>query len=360
MTLTGGNLADAAEHELRLPEIDGERCVYADFEKSSCQACVDACPSKAWILSDDSLGLDTQACNGCGLCVPACPPGALHIEFPWVIRHFCGKALALFACERSDVNGTSGIMPCIHALGTRQLMVLHTAGITNLLVSEGNCKDCLLLDQNESLAQRIEQLNRLLTQRNLVPIKLLSYSNTVWRKIHRQEEVISKGTLLKRRAFLGGVTPTQNLQQQLIVLDPLNRSECQTIPPGSLLPEPEVEHDNLWPWAPQLDPLKCNGCNACIQLCPTDALEQHSQDTKSEYLIQAKYCTGCNICTDVCTQDAIQPTAWDTVSLQAIPLVEKQCTSCGNPFHLPADNPMTDESRCPVCSNRDQLLFRQQ
>lgn len=360
MTIRGNNLAELAEQELRLPEIDPECCVYAEFEGASCQACVDACPSNAWILGEESLGLDTQACDGCGLCVPACPTGALHIEFPWVIRHFGGKALALFACEQSGLDTGTGIMPCIHALGTRQLMVLHTAGINSLLVSEGSCDSCSL-GQGERLTDRIYQLNRLLVQRNLVPIKLLSYSNAVWQKIRAQEEVISKGTLLQRRAFLGGATSSHNLQQQLVVLDPLNRSECQTLPPGTLLTEPEVAHSSyIWPWAPQLEPGNCNGCNACIKLCPTDALTQVDEDEGSRYQVQAQHCTGCNICADVCTEDAINPTAWDTVSEQSIPLLEKQCRSCKNPFHLPAANPGADGDQCPVCNKHQQLLSRQQ
>ncbi len=358
MSSPGSNLAQLAQQELRLPEIDPDRCVYADFEGSSCQACVDACPGGAWVLSDESLGLDTQACDGCGLCVPACPPGALHIEFPWVIRHFGGKALALFACEHSGLDSGLGVMPCIHALGLRQLMVLHTSGISSLLIAEGDCDNCSL-GCNERLADRIDQLNRLLSQRNLAPMKLLSYSNAVWKRIHAQEEVISKGTKLQRRAFLGGAASSENLQQQLLVLDPLNRTECQTIPPGSLLPEQEADHHYLWPWTPQLDPASCNGCNACIQLCPTEALTLVSEEAGSHYQVQARHCTGCNICADVCTESAIHPAAWEAMSMATIPLIEKLCSSCGNPFHLPEANPEVDESRCPVCNKHQQLLSRQ-
>ncbi|WP_457668944.1 4Fe-4S binding protein [Thiolapillus sp.] len=349
MTTADTNLAAVVGQELRLPDIDPDYCVYAVYDQASCQACVDVCPSKAWILSDESLGLDTNACNGCGLCVSACPTGALHIAFPWVVRHFGGKPLTLFACEQAGIPGCNDLMPCVHALGIRQLMVMHTAGITDLLIAQGDCSSCgMICESSLLLPEKIERLNELLVKRHLAPIKLLNYSTAVWRKIYSQEEIISRGTLLKRRTFLSGAS-SRNLQQQMVVLDPLNRSECRTIPPGALLPEPASQTGDFWPWTPQLDPVHCNGCDACIQLCPTDALQLHNKDGEAAYRIEEKYCTGCNICADICNEDAIRPVAWEISMQRRIPLVEKSCTQCGNPFHLPETNPLAEENRCPVC-----------
>ncbi|WP_419600334.1 4Fe-4S binding protein [Thiolapillus sp.] len=298
MTTATTNLAETIGQELRLPDIDPEYYVYAVYDQASCQACVDACPGKAWILTEESLGLDTDSCNGCGLCVSSCPSGALHMHFPWTIRHFGGKPLALFACGQAGLPDSKDVMPCVHALGTRQLMVMHTAGITDLLIAQGDCSSCpMICDRSILLQERIEHLNRLLSERHLAPMKLLSYSNAVWRKIYKQEEIISRGTLLKRRDFLGG-SASRKLKQQMVILNPLNRSECQTIPPGALLPDAISENGRSWPWAPRFESTQCNGCDACIRLCPTDALQLSNSDGKAAYLIEEKYCTGCNICAD--------------------------------------------------------------
>ena len=55
--------------------------VQLDVEKCNLQKlCVDACPVKALAVKEEKLLINKDACIGCGLCVPACPEGALHLE----------------------------------------------------------------------------------------------------------------------------------------------------------------------------------------------------------------------------------------------------------------------------------------
>ena len=70
-------LADTLDQALVLPEILAERCVHSRLETASCQACVDSCPQGAWVLDDASLGINTETCDGCGLCAAACPQAAI-------------------------------------------------------------------------------------------------------------------------------------------------------------------------------------------------------------------------------------------------------------------------------------------
>ena len=225
-----------------------------------------------------------------------------------------------------------------------------------MLLAHGDCEHCPVISgSNQFLTARVEQLNNLLRSRHLLPIQLLSHSTTVWEKIYAQEELISKGTLLRRRDFLSPASSTQNVQQQMVVIDPLNRRESQTIPPAALLPDVIEKSACIWVWAPQIVENLCTGCDACIRLCPTNALQldTDSSDTPA-YLIKEKLCTGCHICSDVCTENACQVTTWETASKNFIPLVEKQCTQCGNPYHLPTSNPLVTESLCPICSSKSR------
>jgi len=361
------HLKDMITQELRLPEIDADACVYAFFEQADCHACVDVCPTRAWVIGDDSLGLDTEACDGCGLCVPACPGGALSIHFPWVIRPFAGRMIALFACEESGIENNPAIIPCIHSLGVRQLLLLHNSGIEHLLIATAECIDCTR-HQQSGIHQRVEQLNKLLLERDKPPMKILQRSNQVWMKIFKTDEAISRGTQLSRRKFLRG--GGEMLRHQLVVLDPLNLPECRTAPPGQLLPDAEADEVH-WPWTPMLDESLCNGCDACMKLCPTDALQLiHDGDEEKEdedksgsysvYRLDASYCTGCGICATVCELQAITIHSWSLSKDNAIKLTEKRCTACGNNFHLPLGSSQSEESLCRICRkhNHSSNLFQ--
>ncbi|MEW8549314.1 MAG: 4Fe-4S binding protein, partial [Candidatus Thiodiazotropha endolucinida] len=70
-------LIDQIRQEERLPDVVSGRCVHEIVEMASCSSCVDVCPQHAWSLDDEALRLDTALCDGCGLCMPACPEGAV-------------------------------------------------------------------------------------------------------------------------------------------------------------------------------------------------------------------------------------------------------------------------------------------
>lgn len=345
------HLLDSITQEFRLPEIDADACVHSLCNDVNCHACVDVCPTQAWVLDDESLGLDVEACDGCGHCVPACPSGALHVHFPWVTRQISTRMVAMFACDKSGIKESSGILPCIHALGLRQLLQIYNSGIKHLLLATAECKDCSR-HSSEGLYHHLDQLNHLLLERNKSPIIIMQRSNNVWKKIFRTDETISRGTQVSRRDFLHGVG--QQLRQQLVIIDPLNLAEFQTIPPGQLLPD-TGEDEVHWPWAPVVDEQKCNGCDACMKLCPTDALNffQGHNDSEGMYELNPKSCTGCGICTSVCETEAITLQNWSLSASRKIHLFEKNCVACGNTFHQPQQNSQSDEVHCRICQHHN-------
>ena len=50
---------------------------------------------------------------------------------------------------------------------------------------------------------------------------------------------------------------------------------------------------------------KCEGCEECVEVCPTDVFEM--QDGKS-VPVNAEECLGCESCIEVCDQEALTVT----------------------------------------------------
>lgn len=347
------------KQELLLPEINSQACVHSFFEQADCHACVDACSKQAWLLDDEGLGLDTNACDGCGLCVPSCPGGALHITFPWIIRSFNEQTFVLFGCDQSGINkANSDLLPCIHALGLRQLLLIYNSGIEYLLISTGKCDKCHHFPSTD-IYQHLKQVNNLLSERDKPPLKILHHSNKTWEKIFASEEVNNQGTQLSRRSFLRGGGKV--IRQQLAIMDTLNIPESRTIPPGQLLTTESKEVH--WPWVPKINTCLCNGCDTCIKLCPTEALQLIPEKDNAfllVYSINPQNCIGCGICEIICESQAISVQKWQQSSPHHISLSEALCSACGNDFHLPQQNPQSNKSLCRICSqhNHGHNLFQ--
>ena len=348
--------SETISRELRLPEIDSDHCVHSLLDRAQCQSCVQACPRQAWVLDEDTLGLDIEACDGCGLCVPACPTGAISIELPWVIRVLGGNLIALFACEKSPVDAATAAIPCVHALGLRPLLLLYSSGIRYLMLSRGDCESCER-GCAERIEPRLDLLNGLLADRRKPGMKILDRSPAVWKKIYRTDEILTRGARLGRREFLrGGAASMREL-----MLDPFNRPEFRNLEPGELLPGNGNE-ETSWPCLPLLDSALCNGCDACMQLCPTGALsiEAATQNEPACYELNAARCNGCGICATVCENDAIRVMPGRAPRVRRIILSSGKCRACGNEFHRPAEQVGQPEALCRICSNKNhsQNLFQ--
>jgi len=53
---------------------------------------------------------------------------------------------------------------------------------------------------------------------------------------------------------------------------------------------------------PTVDPEKCQGCEECVDVCPTEVFEM--QDDKS-VVVEPDECLGCESCVEVCEEAAI-------------------------------------------------------
>jgi len=345
----------------RLPEVLAERCVHSLVEQGSCRRCVDACPTGAWVIDDERLGIDPAHCDRCGLCAPACPQaaivgvaepmrvGAANAPRPGGNPVPGATTAALVACERAwaDASG-SGVVPCVHVLGLRDLARLAAAGCRSLVVATGDCDGCPR-GSAVRLGSRLADLARLLDSRGLPLLRLERLDAEQWQAA-RTAAAPDPGPAMGRRSFLRrGLGLAVERASAAFGLVAAERAGIETM--ASLLPVVDAP-GALAPLAPVIDAIACTGCDACARLCPQDAIQLEAGEGTSAYRLTPARCTGCGICVDVCADAAIRLGEWVPAALSSVPLDEAVCPSCRVSFHRPARPGGRGPSRCPVCEKR--------
>lgn len=338
-----------------VPTVMPERCVHTQLMQASCQACVDACPLDAWALDDDSLGIDTALCDGCGLCASACPQGAILSQRVVSAMEQNRRRTALFACEMAGSDGHTGVIPCLHALGLTELLQLYRAGVRNLRISSGDCGSCIRGD-TPRLWDLVGQLDALLTNRNLDSIRVCTIPYSQWRKESEAAALAPNGPLVSRRNFF--LRAAQSSMVAAIDFSGFDREKaCAS--PGKQLPRTRLDH--IIPFVPEIDPAHCNGCHACARLCPQNAISLRMSAGHPQYRLDAEACTDCGICLDVCDQKAVSVGYLRPQRQFAMPLRTQRCRSCGASFETPVRQEDAGDL-CFVCTrtNHARNLYQVQ
>lgn len=106
---------------------------------------------------------------------------------------------------------------------------------------------------------------------------------------------------------------------------------------------------------------KCNGCLACLQNCPANAIGVEDKDGQRKLLHNMARCARCANCWRVCPQQAIEfdpmfRNQWDDVT--TLDLV--YCKVCGEEIYTQAmGNTLTDKlgsTREPLCDKHKDAL----
>lgn len=325
------------------PEVAADRCVHSLLEQASCRACVDACPRGAFVLDDERLGIDTGRCDACGVCIPACPQGAVLGTFGPVTYRVGGEAVAFAACAPAVPHiGEPGVLPCVHALGLRELLALRHGGVTRLMVSRGGCRTCPR-GAATPIDTHLDAAGQILAARGLAPLVTVALDPDAWLRA-REAAARQPRPGLDRRAFFRQAVDAV-VEQVLRRADGeggLDQAVAGSAP-GRWFPT--TGPGQLVPFAPEIDPARCTGCDACARLCPEGAIRAEPD----AYRLDPDACTGCGVCVDLCTQGAVTVRPLAVPSRTLIPLRRGRCRACGGPFHTPSQD-LAGAGLCPVCA----------
>ncbi|MES9900791.1 MAG: 4Fe-4S binding protein [Sedimenticola sp.] len=343
-------------HKIRQPDVVADRCVHSLVDGAECNACVSVCPKKAWILDDEALGFDTSLCDGCGLCVPACPQGAIEKTVELEIKQSDDRQTLLCACEPTQITEKDNLLPCIHSIGTQEILGLYSTGVREISVTTGDCNQC---ERGTAirLKERLDLVNDALNYQGLDKIESRHLSRSGWLSQNKLLSCDVEGEQLSRRSFLGSLL-TSGLESGVKRSRFTFSASTDFMPPGRLLPQ--SCSDTLWPYLPEIDQNLCSGCDVCAKACPHRAITLDSPEWATCYLIEPANCTGCGICHDLCDQDALSIHQWRIQNQHQLALATQRCHACGVVYHRPREKAVGDESKCHICSahNHHSKLFQ--
>lgn len=341
---------------------DPSRCVRAKSRVSTCTQCIDV--TEGQIVLEENLpsfrvgtGLEAAACVG------ACPSEAFSLSDFSVTEFFFGFLDSKVRLISPKIN-----VPCLSVLSVEHLISLALASdepvVLDLSAYEAGAHPLAVIEE------RIEEANFILSA--FSDKQLESNREAAIETLEEQEEAQTpsrrdflanaslKGALKQKRAFEEAVAEGE-MQYFEIGDDLITKIRDKQLPDKrkillttlkhagvpdrfEVLPEEEVSFISQ-----KFVDAQCTNCQICYRVCPTGAL---STDKKFSLIhFDAMLCLKCHLCHDVCEPDAIhlqpgfeikeffEPTQRTLAAFEI-----KRCNECGNPFTYTGG-----EQTCPRC-----------
>jgi ferredoxin len=347
-------------------EVHTEVCKNYGNQQIVCSTCVDQCEEGA-ITFDHGTPLihDTQ-CVDCGACVSACFVHAIdHLRKPYakVKDDMKNYPKAYISCDQVEHYNLGVKVPC--------LLYLDFPLLSQYVISEevvhiyvGQCQSC----HKVSVEKVIDYLET--QQEQLLDLGL----HVELKKVHlfpKDKDGQMVNPVSRRDLFKGFsltsireliLSPTKKQEPTEIETEILTRRERMCFKKNILnehLQNEENQKLRFSEYYPTIEiNQRCNGCNVCERICPTNALNWIAEGEESHLMFTTSACVSCEKCL-ACPQDALLLVNNSEVFLtekRLITMTISSCTQCGDLFKTTNPN----ETHCFVCeanSMKDPMRF---
>ena len=316
------------------PRANATPCLACRSEKSFCRACLAACPVDALEIEDGGIDVRDN-CRKCGLCVSACPTEAISSPrlqpkrlYDAVARAAAAHETAYVTCTRAlkrlprenevviacvgdvtaetwfsilvDYPNVSVYLPldictaCRNATGEEMLGdAIATAEEWSGagMGLEVDPKELVCVKRREY--ERKEFMDNIMRTTGLAVSKLNPATAAVASVTQRLREHSNRITALEKTLSTACGTTTQKTRRILTQGRQLLLSTLQS--------HPEMAA-NVRVRLPECDQMRCTLCGACVEACPTHAVDLAASGRLD---IEPEYCIGCGLCTEVCDDRAL-------------------------------------------------------
>ncbi len=341
-------------------------CVRATSKFSECTKCVDACPESIQLLDNlptfaNKTGVEAAACIG------ACPTEAFSLSDFSTTEFFFSFLESKIRLISPKFN-----IPCISVLSVEHLIALALASQEPITLDISSYdEDSILFEQ---IGARIDEANFVLSSFSSKSLETNMDKKDITSKEDKRELV--EDSVSSRRSFLGnaslkGVVKHKMTFDEAVEADELKAFKLDTrtiakikeknLPDKRKILFTTLKHagvPDVFEVLPQEEVSftsqkfiddSCTNCQICYRICPTGAL---SSDTKFSLInFDAMLCVKCRLCHDVCEPDAIQLQSGFEIKEFFKPTQRtlatfniKRCNECGNNFTYTGG-----EQTCPRC-----------
>lgn len=293
---------------------------------------------------DEPPRLDADACVGCGLCVPACPAGAVTDVGPdaaAVVSAVAGSGPgdAVVRCHvaqqvAAPAHPAGVLVPCLAAIAPETLAAaaarLHSGSLT---LERSTCEACPIAS--------VQHVARVLRAGAGLAASVAP-------------EVQVTDSLLERGRPSG---PSRAAPRPLGRLR--SRRSLFRPPSGESRPAPATPRALLLEAAPEA-PLPrleirsgCTGCEACARVCPTAAVRWENVPGGSTAEFDPRACVDCGECARVCPEDVVEVTGRNSGPHDVVEVATLQRDRCSRCRAILAPG---EEGLCSRCRGRRGML----